>query len=197
MLGKMRGLKRKLSELSTQSATAIHIALTRLNHLVALPESMKSPEYPDWARKRLSHHLTDYFLRSNPPLQETARTLAREQGIEEMVDGETWQELAKVEDGLRAQRLEEVLKWTGENRTALKKAKVSSTKARRHQGSSADSCGHAVYSRHSNLRSISKPSLNSVAVNRSRLRLPTQRRISLLQRWPSQVDQKQENRCQS
>lgn len=125
MLGKMRGLKRKLSELSTQSIASNEVATRRLNHLRALPESMNSPEYAGWASTRLSQQLTDYFLRSNPPLKESAQALAKEQGIEALVDDNIWSELARVEDGLRDRRLEEGLKWTGENRSSLRKSKVS------------------------------------------------------------------------
>ena len=124
MLSKMRGLKRKLSELSTQSDAAVHVARTRTSYLASVPESMDDAAYKPWARQRLSHHLADFFLRSTPPLKGSALTFAKEERIEELVDFELWAELAKAESGLREGRLDEVLAWTGENRTALKKAKV-------------------------------------------------------------------------
>lgn len=124
-LSKMRGLKRKLSDLSTQSTSATKVTATRLSHLAAAPESIEAPAYPAWARRRLSYHLTDYFLRASPPLKLSAKALAKEEGIEDLVDSEIWEELVKAENGLRARRLEEVLSWVGENRVALKKAKVS------------------------------------------------------------------------
>lgn len=124
MLSKMRSLKRKLSDLSSQSSAANHVASTRLSHLASLPESIDSPSYSPWARRRLSHHLADYFLRSNPPLKESALALAKEEGIEELVDFQVWDELAKAEDGLRRGSLSEVLTWVGENRSALRKMKV-------------------------------------------------------------------------
>ncbi|KAI5481661.1 negative regulation of gluconeogenesis [Pseudohyphozyma bogoriensis] len=123
MLSRMRGLKRKLSDLSTQSSAATHVATTRMNHLATLPESMDAPAYGTWARHRLDHQLADYFLRSSPPLKRTAMELAKEEGIQELVDFELWEELAKAESGLRAHRLEEVLAWVGENRSALRKMK--------------------------------------------------------------------------
>ncbi|ORY73266.1 CTLH/CRA C-terminal to lish motif domain-domain-containing protein [Leucosporidium creatinivorum] len=123
MLTKMRNTKRKLAELSAQSAAATQVASARLDHLAALPDSSDAAGYPAWARKRLSHQLSDYFLRSTPPLKRSAAVLAREEGIEELVDVELWEELAKAEKGLREGRLEEVLSWVGENRTTLKKMK--------------------------------------------------------------------------
>ena len=38
MLSKMRGLKRKLSELSTQSDQAVHVARTRCEYLASVPD---------------------------------------------------------------------------------------------------------------------------------------------------------------
>lgn len=148
MLSKMRGLKRKLSELSTQSDAVVHVARTRCSYLAGVPESMDDPKYTPWARQRLSHQLADYFLRSTPPLKETATTLAKEEGIEELVDFELWDELAKAETGLREGRLEEVLGWVGENRSALRKSKV-----RRGIGCSSETGGSIVPSLHSRLLS--------------------------------------------
>ncbi|GAA5829346.1 hypothetical protein JCM11251_005015 [Rhodosporidiobolus azoricus] len=123
MLTRMRGLKRKLTDLKQQSDKAVRVVQARVDHLGALPDSIEDPQYAPWARKRLSHQLVDYMLRANPPLKQTAKEVAREEGIEDLVDGELWDEMAKVEKGLEAKRLDEVLSWVGENRTALKKLK--------------------------------------------------------------------------
>lgn len=125
LLSKMRGLKRKLVELSTASDKATRTAQARLTHLTRLPPTLTHPSYAKWARKRLSHQLVDYCLRSTPPLKRTAAALAKEEGIEDLVDQETWVVLDKVEGALRNNKLEEVLSWAGENRVALKKLKVS------------------------------------------------------------------------
>jgi macrophage erythroblast attacher len=130
MLSRMRGLKRKLADLEKQSDRNIRVVQTRLDHLAALPASMDTPEYAAWARKRLSHHLVDYFHRTSPPLKQTAMALAEEEGIADLVDDELWDEMAKVERGLDEQSLDEILSWVGENRTALKKTKVRSTRTK-------------------------------------------------------------------
>ncbi|GAA6037951.1 hypothetical protein JCM8097_009505 [Rhodosporidiobolus ruineniae] len=123
MLSRMHNLKRKLTSLQAESDHAVRTVQSRIDHLASLPDSLEHPSYPQWAQKRLSHQLVDYFLRANPPLADTARQLAQEEGIEDLVDFDLWKELAKVEDGLEAKRLDEVLSWVGENRTALKKLK--------------------------------------------------------------------------
>ncbi|GAA5899294.1 hypothetical protein JCM8208_001609 [Rhodotorula glutinis] len=123
MMARMRTLKRKLADLGTQSDRALRVAQARVDHLAALPGSIQSPEYPHWARRRLSHQLVDYFLRANPPLKQTARLLADHEGIADLVDDDLWDDMAKVERGLDQHRLDDVLAWVGENRTALKKLK--------------------------------------------------------------------------
>ena len=58
--------------------------------------------------------------------------LAKEEDVEDLMDFSLWDELAKAEEGLRAGRLEEVLAWVGENRSALRKAKVRTSIASRY-----------------------------------------------------------------
>ena len=132
MLAKMRGLKRKLADLSTQSNAGIEGTRTRIQHLASLPPSLESPSYAPWARKRLSNHIAEHFMRSDPPLRKSAMCLAKEEDVEDLMDFSLWDELAKAEEGLRAGRLEEVLAWVGENRSALRKAKVRTSIASRY-----------------------------------------------------------------
>lgn len=174
MLTKMRNTKRKLAELSAQSAAATQVASARLDHLAALPDSSEAADYPAWARKRLSHQLSDYFLRSTPPLKRSAAVLAREEGIEELVDVELWEELAKAEKGLREGRLEEVLNWVGENRTTLKKMKVSLFGSLQLDRSSCV----LLRSRLSSSLSICKPTSSSAEQDHSTPPSPTSRSIS-------------------
>lgn len=129
MLSRMKGLKRKLVELENQTEQTNQIIKHRLNHLDNVPSTLEDQNYPVWAQKRLSHHLVDYMLRSNPPLKRSAEILAKEEKVESLVDKELWDEMGKVEVALAEKKLEEVLSWVGENRTALKKLKVSFAKA--------------------------------------------------------------------
>lgn len=124
MLSRMKGLKRKLVDLEKQTESANSIVKTRLDHLAAVPPTLEHASYPAWAKKRLSHHLVDYMLRASPPLKESARVLAKEERVEDLVDTELWDEMAKVETALSEKKLDQVLSWVGENRTALKKLKA-------------------------------------------------------------------------
>lgn len=160
LLSKMRGLKRKLVDLSKSSTAASSTAQARLTHLARLPPSLAHPSYPRWARRRLSQQLADYCLRVTPPLKRTADSLAREEGIEELVDVETWVVLGKVEAALRGGRLEEVLGWIGENRVALKKLRVR-RRALTVLPAAADSFSVA-YSRLSSSLYTFKPTLSCV-----------------------------------
>ncbi|KDE03418.1 hypothetical protein MVLG_06084 [Microbotryum lychnidis-dioicae p1A1 Lamole] len=125
MLSKMRGLKRKLSDLSIQSSRVCHLTQARLDHLSHLPDSMDSPSYPAWARRRLSYQVADYFLRAEPNLKKTAEVFAREERVEELVDRELWDELGRATEELRGRKLDQVLAWVGENKVALRKSKSS------------------------------------------------------------------------
>lgn len=124
MLSRMRGLKRKLSEVQSQADAANHVTKARMEYLRSIPETTDDKEYDGWASKRLANHLADYFLRASPQLKKSAKELAKEKGVEELVDFEVWDELAKAENGLREKRLDEVLAWVGENKVALRKMKV-------------------------------------------------------------------------
>ncbi|KAM0788530.1 hypothetical protein ACM66B_001658 [Microbotryomycetes sp. NB124-2] len=125
LLSKMRGLKRKLSELATQSGEASDCARARVEYLARVPPTTDDPGYSKWSRTRLSYHLTDYMLRSSPPLTRTAKVLATEQNVQKLVDFGLWSELHKAQDGLRQHKLDQVLSWVNDNRVALRKSKSS------------------------------------------------------------------------
>ncbi|KAK4053488.1 GID complex subunit containing RING finger motif [Microbotryomycetes sp. JL201] len=125
LLSKMRGLKRKLSELGAQSTEATNQARARTEYLARVPHATDDPSYSKWSRTRLSYHLTDYMLRSSPPLTTTAKVLAREQHIDKLVDFGLWQELHKAQDGLSQHKLDQVLSWVNDNKVALRKSKSS------------------------------------------------------------------------
>ncbi|KAK4050923.1 GID complex subunit containing RING finger motif [Microbotryomycetes sp. JL221] len=125
MLAKMRGLKRKLKDLSTQSNQINSAARARVSYLSNVPDTTDDPSFKKWSRTRLSYHLTDYCLRSSPPLMETAKTLAKEERIDKLVDFDLWQELHKAQDGLKQRQLDQVLAWVNDNKVALRKSKSS------------------------------------------------------------------------
>ena len=80
-------------------------------------------KYDNWAHTRLDRLLVDYLLRQG--YTQSAKELAEEKGIEELVDVGVFEECGKIEKSLREGRTAECLAWCGENKQALKKIDVS------------------------------------------------------------------------
>lgn len=125
LLSKARSMKKKLTALSTETTATLHVLSTRLTYLLSLPTSSSSSSYPDFARTRLSALLADHFLRSSPPLLQSARRLAEEEQVGERVDWGLWEECWSVEKDLSEQKVGKALEWCQENKGALRKLKVS------------------------------------------------------------------------
>lgn len=128
LLSKTRSMKKKLTALSTETTAVLDVLSTRLTDLVSLPASSSSASYPDFARTRLSALLADYFLRSSPPLLQSAKRLAEEEQVGKRVDWGLWEECWTVEKDLSEHKLGKALEWCQENRGALRKLKVSRRK---------------------------------------------------------------------
>lgn len=125
MLSKLRGTKRKLGQLGSETTSTIQTAQSRLAYMSSMPSSSDSPAYAPWSRKRLAISMADYFSRTGShSLKQTASVLAQEEGITDLVDFAIWDELAKAENGVRTGKLEDVLAWVNENKAQLKKMKV-------------------------------------------------------------------------
>ncbi|KAJ9643098.1 GID complex subunit containing RING finger motif [Coniosporium apollinis] len=121
MISRLQTLKRKLSDLqqteeSIQRQSKARIA--HLNELYQIP-SLADVKYDEWSRVRLDRLLVDYLLRSG--YGESARQLAQEKGIEELVDVEAFVECFRVEESLRKGQTKAALVWCADNKQALKK----------------------------------------------------------------------------
>ena len=66
----------------------------------------------------------DYLLRNG--YGESARALAREKGIEELVDLEVFVQCHKIEESLRRRSTQECLAWCAEHRPMMRKTSVKS-----------------------------------------------------------------------
>lgn len=96
----------------------------RLDHLTALTQTTTTSDdaYLRWSQIRLDRILVDYMLRQG--YTKTAKRLAADSHIEELVDIELFEQTKVVEDSLRLYGCTECLAWCNENKTALRKAKV-------------------------------------------------------------------------
>ena len=68
--------------------------------------------------------MVDYLLRQG--YTQSAKELAKEKDIEELVDVGVFEECGKIEKSLRERRVTECLAWCGEHKQALKKIDVRS-----------------------------------------------------------------------
>ncbi|KDN49232.1 hypothetical protein K437DRAFT_267483 [Tilletiaria anomala UBC 951] len=145
MLTRLRGLKRKLSPLSTQMSSTTKQAQARITHLQSLHSipSTSSPAYENFARKRLDRVLSDFMLRkgyaqtSKALSQKRSSTSKIDDGVDfsMLVDNDIFQEIERIERTLVSPSKTVVpgevnkstcaaaLAWCAENKAALKKIK--------------------------------------------------------------------------
>ena len=125
-LAKAQNLKRKLESLHAEE-TALHKQQkARIQHLGELHDipNLADVKYDNWSHVRLNRLLVDYLLRQG--YTQSAKELAQEKGIEELVDVGVFEECGKIEKSLRDGKTAECLAWCADNKQALKKIDVSS-----------------------------------------------------------------------
>ena len=86
-------------------------------------ESLLDVKYDGWSRVRLNRLLVEYLVRQG--YGDSARGLAREKGIEALVDLEVFDRCERVRGSLQGGSLEECLAWCAEHRVIMKKIDVS------------------------------------------------------------------------
>ena len=121
MINRMRGLKRKMEEWHEEE-TALHQASRkRLQHLQDLYEipSLADVKYNDWSRIRLNRLLVEYLVRQG--FYESARGLAEEKGIEELVDLGVHSQCHKISQCLKRRSLDECLAWCADHKVVMRK----------------------------------------------------------------------------
>lgn len=124
LIAKATNLKRKLETLRIEEATLHEQQAARIKHLATLDEipSLDDVKYDWWARTRLDRMLVDYLLRTGCP--DSAAELAKEKGIENLVDVNAFLAARVVEQSLLNHRTQEALAWCAENKRALKDINV-------------------------------------------------------------------------
>lgn len=129
MIERMQSLKRKMEDLHEEEKVLHQNSRKRIQHLQDLYEipSLADVKYDEWSKIRLNRLLVDYLLRSG--YGESARALAREKGIEELVDLDIFVQCHKIEESLRYRDTYECLKWYSEHKPMMKKMHVGNTQA--------------------------------------------------------------------
>jgi macrophage erythroblast attacher len=125
MIGRMNGLKRKLEALQAEEQSIHSRTRKRIAHLNQLYRisSLIDPKYQEWSSIRLNRLLVDFLIRNG--FSESAKVLAQEKDIEELVDIDVFQQCQRIVESLRAGNTTECLAWCQENKQTLKKIKVT------------------------------------------------------------------------
>ncbi|CZR54585.1 related to macrophage erythroblast attacher [Phialocephala subalpina] len=121
MLARMRGLKRKLTACAEEETRLHQQSQSRIRHLGELytMQSLDDVRYEEWSRTRLDRLLVDYLLRNG--YKESAGALAKEKGIEDLVDVETFVQMSRIRESLQNGRVTEALAWCNDNKKELRK----------------------------------------------------------------------------
>ncbi|KAI5122115.1 hypothetical protein M0805_002237 [Coniferiporia weirii] len=124
MIGKVEGLKRKLSDLHENSEVPTHeVMRERFQHIADLEsfQSRDDPGFDHWSDTRIDRWLVDWALRNGK--EQTARKIADEKGIQKLVDIDLFSDIHRIENALWEHSCTEALAWCSENKAALRKAK--------------------------------------------------------------------------
>lgn len=125
VIARMRGIKRKLSACADEEARLYRQVDARVKHLGELNNmhAFEDVKYEQWSRKRLDRLLVDYMMRQG--YTDSAKALAEEKGIEDLVDIETFEQMNRIRRSLLDQSVKEALEWCAENKKELRKMDVS------------------------------------------------------------------------
>ena len=120
----MQGLKRKMEGLHEEEKVLHQQSRKRIQHLQDLYEipGLTDVKYDEWSRIRLNRLLVDYLLRSG--YSETARALAKEKGIEDLVDLDVFVQCHKIAESLRRGDTSAGLAWCVDHKPLMRKTNV-------------------------------------------------------------------------
>ncbi|MCJ1386873.1 GID complex subunit containing RING finger motif [Xylographa soralifera] len=121
MISRMQGFQQKMQVLQEEEKVLQDHSRKRIQHLKDLYEipSLADVKYDEWSRIRLNRLLVDYLLRSG--YVESARALAREKGIEALVDLDVFVHCHRIEESLRNGNTAEGLAWCADHKPMMKK----------------------------------------------------------------------------
>lgn len=120
----MDKVKRRLEKLHKEEKVLHQHSRKRIQHLQDLYQipSLVDVKYDQWSHVRLNRLLVDYFLRSG--YGEAAKALAREKGIEDLVDLDVFVQCHRLEKSLRGGSTQECLAWCMEHEPMMRKMNV-------------------------------------------------------------------------
>lgn len=127
MISRMQGLKRKMENLQEEEKKVQDQSKKRIQHLESLHEipNLTDVKYNQWSRTRLDRLMVDHMLRSG--YSESAKQLAQDKGVEDLVDINVFVQCQQISDSLRRGETKDALQWCGENKAALKRSQVCRT----------------------------------------------------------------------
>ena len=125
MINRLNNLKRKLLQAQEEQDKLFKESKARLEHLndlFSIP-SLADVKYEEWSKVRLNRLLVDYLLRKG--YMQTAQLLAKEKGIEDLVDIDVFVQCHRVETSLKSGSTAEALTWCKEHAPLMKKTNTS------------------------------------------------------------------------
>lgn len=124
-LSSLNTLKKRLTDLNESNKSLIHKSDARINHLEDLYgfKSLGDVKYEEWSRIRLDRMLADNMLRQG--FIESAKALATEKRIQDLVDVEIFESVNRIEKSLRIDnKVDMALAWCADNKSTLKKLQI-------------------------------------------------------------------------
>lgn len=120
-LAKAKALHAKLLALREKENEIHRKQSARLDHVQELfdVQSVDDVKYERWAATRLDRLLVDYLMRTS--CTDTAKQLAKEKNIEDLVDIPVFAEFDRISNSLNEGKMGECLAWCSENKQALRK----------------------------------------------------------------------------
>uniref|UniRef100_A0A060TCK8 ARAD1D43362p n=1 Tax=Blastobotrys adeninivorans TaxID=409370 RepID=A0A060TCK8_BLAAD len=123
MTMKLRGLKRKLSELRQEQDKNVSNTRARIDYLQDLYkiDSIESSQFDQWSKRRLDVLLVDYFLRNG--YVETADMHTQANKLAPLVDTQVLQQCMNIRQSLLNRDTAPCLAWCADNKTYLRKVR--------------------------------------------------------------------------
>ena len=125
MIAVLHDWRRKMGNLHQQEQALHKATRHRLEHLqdVYGMNSLVDVKYDEWSRTRLDRYLVEYLVRQG--YAESARALAKEKNVVDLVDLEVFDRYERIVAALRRGSTKECLSWIIEQKELLKKMNVS------------------------------------------------------------------------